>query len=396
MMQTLFLFDALNNKRKVLVMLGWHDVRTLLALARHARAAGWHLETRHFFNETLPHGWSGDGLIVSNPVRSDMRVFIRRQAPKQPTVLIEANNPGLRVSQVAEDNRAAGRLAAEHFLELGHKHFVWWSPHEGTVPVERWEGFRDTLERAGHTAERLEYQAADPANDWSRRRAWLVRRLRVLPRPIALFALDDQLAAEAVEMCLESKLRVPQDVAVVGVGNIELACETSPVPITSVDNAPDEVALAGARLLDRLMAGGRAPKQPILIPPRGLVVRHSSAALAVTHPGMLRAVAHVQEHLTEPLDIERLARASGVSRRTLYYLFASELRCTPLALLNRERMAQARRLLEKTDASVKEVVVACGFGTARTLHRQFRRLEGHSPLAWKKARRARRSLLDQP
>jgi len=141
-------------KRKVLVMLGWHDVRTLLAIARHARAANWHLDTRHFFTETLPHGWSGDGMIVSSPQRSDVRAFIRRQASKQPTVLIEGNNPGLRVPQVAEDNRAAGRLAAEHLLELGHKHFAWWSPYDGPVPAARWEGFRETLARAGFSAER--------------------------------------------------------------------------------------------------------------------------------------------------------------------------------------------------------------------------------------------------
>jgi LacI family transcriptional regulator len=381
-------------KRKVLVLLGWHDMRTLLALARHARAAGWHLETRHFFTETLPIGWEGDGMIVSNPARPDALRFIRRQASRQPTVLIERNNPGLRVPQVAEDNYAAGRLAAEHFLELGHKHFAWWSPYRGEVPEERWAGFQETLVKAGCAAQRLEYRAGSAENDWTRRRAWLVRQLRALPRPVALFALDDQLAAEAVEMCLEAKLRVPQDVAVVGVGNIELACETSHVPITSVDNAPEEVALAGARLLDRLMAGGRAPKQPMLIPPRGLAVRPSSDALALTHPAMLRAAGHVHEHLAESLDMGRLAAAAGVSRRTLFNLFASELRCTPAAFLRRERMARARRLLERPGTSIKEVASACGFGTPRTMNRVFLRIERRSPLAWKKARREKRSLLD--
>lgn len=377
---------ALKPKPKVLVMLGWHDTRTLRALAQYARQSGWHLDTRHFFNETLPHGWRGDGMIVSNPVRQDVFRFIRRQAPRQPTVLIEGNNPGLRVPQVAEDNRAAGRLAAEHFLELGHKHFAWWSPcHGEAVADARWAGFQEALANAGCTAERLEYRPTRPASDWSRRRAWLIRRLRSLPKPVALFALDDQLAAEAVEMCLESNLRVPQDVAVVGVGNIELACETSHVPITSVDNAPDEIALAGARLLDRLMAGGNAPKQPILIPPRALVVRASSNALALTHPGVIRAVQYVEAHLAESLDMNRLARAANVSRRTLYNLFTSELRCAPAALLRRLRLAKARKLLRQPDLSLKEVVDRCGFGTARTFHRIFHEAEGRTPHAWRKA-----------
>ena len=390
--------SRLKTKRSVLVILGWHDTRILLTLARYACNADWHLETRHFFDDVLPRGWRGDGMIVSYPERPDLRRFIRRQAPRQPTVLIERNNPGLRVPQVAEDNFAAGQLAAEHFLERGHKHFVlfntlWFHTREEKVSAERWTGFQETLAKAGCAAKRLEYHASRSGSDWVRRRAWLIRRLRLLPRPVALFAMDDQHAAEAVEMCLESNLRVPQDVAVVGVGNIELACNTSHVPISSVDTAPDEIALAGARLLESIMAGGPAPKERILIPPRGLVVRQSSDALALTHPAMVRAAGYLHEHLTKPLAVDRLAAATGLARRTLYRVFKSELRCTPAALLHRERVAKAREMLEKSDARIKEVVSACGFGTARTMNRLFLRLEGCSPRAWRISRRAQRALL---
>jgi LacI family transcriptional regulator len=195
-------------------------------------------------------------------------------------------------------------------------------------------------------------------------------------------------------MCLESKLRVPQDVAVVGVGNIELACETSHVPITSVDIAWDEVARAGAELLDKLMTGGAVPRQPILVPPRGLVVRRSSDALALAHPAVLRAADYVAKHLAEPLDIPRLATAAGLARRTLFRVFESELRCTPAEFLHRQRMARARRLLAESEASIKEVAATCGFGTQRTMNRLFLRMEGLSPRAWKTAHLNRRSLLD--
>jgi LacI family transcriptional regulator len=382
-------------KRKVLVVLGWHDVRTLMTLARYARNAGWHLETRHFFNESLPYGWEGHGMIITIPTRRDALRFVRHQAGRQPTVQLDMNDTGLRVAQVSDDNFTIGRLAAEHLLEMGHKHFAWWNAYEGRVPEERWRGFRESVSLAGYAAERLEYRARGTEKDWSRRRAWLLRRLRALPRPVALFALDDQLAAEAVEICLESALRVPQDVAVVGVGNIELACENSPVPISSVDNAPEETALAGARLLDRLMDGGRLPKEPIIIPPHGLIVRQSSNALAATHPGILRAAAYVHEHLTEPIDMQGLAAVAGVSRRTLFNLFRAEMHCTPAAFLHRERVAKACSLLEESDASVKEVVAACGFGTGQTIHRIFLRLKGLSPSAWRKAHRAKRSRLEE-
>lgn len=370
--------------RRVLVLLGWHDERVLRALVRHAREAGWQLETRHFFDETLPQGWSGDGMLVSNPARPNLLRFMIGQAPRQPTVLIDRNQPGIQVAaHVHEDNLEAGRMAAEHLLAKGHKHFVWWTSARGPVPGERFEGFREVLARADCDCMKLEYLPGGGSGEWQRRRVWLRRALAKLPRPMGLFAMDDQLAAEAVEICLASGLDVPRDVAVVGVGNIALASETSHVPITSVDLAVEEIALAGARCLDQLINGGPAPVAPLVIPPHGLVARRSSAALAVTHPVVLRAIEHLRGDLGRPFDAGELGAACGVSARTLYNLFRSELRCAPVEFLRREQLALAREMLANDQTSIKELVPACGFGTARTMNRLFRNQLGCSPKEWR-------------
>src|SRR6266436_5721803 len=70
-------------KRRVLVVLGWNDPRTIRVIGQYARTAGWHLETRHFFDEIVPMHWQGDGLIVSYPQRADLLAFVRRQIPRQ-------------------------------------------------------------------------------------------------------------------------------------------------------------------------------------------------------------------------------------------------------------------------------------------------------------------------
>jgi LacI family transcriptional regulator len=367
-------------------MLGWHDPRLLLALVARAREAGWHLETRHFFTETVPEGWRGDGMIVSNPQRRDVLAFIRRQTPRQPTVLVGGNNPGLRAPQVVEDNSAAGRMAAEHLIERGHKSFAWLNSFGGDIPENRWAGFHNTLSKAGCDVVRLEYRTSKAEGDWNRRRIWLVRRLAGLPHPIGLFTLDDQLASEAIEMCAESGIRVPEDVSVVGVGNIDLACETSLVPISSVDLAPEAVAEQATRLLDRLMRGGEPPKQAVIVPPRGLVVRRSSAMLAATHPTIIRAVEHIRRNLSNPLDMKTIALAAGISRRSLYTLFEAELGRTPAVYLRDERMARAKKLLGETDLPITEIATVCGFGTMRTLDRIFLADEGRSPFVWRKAK----------
>ncbi|MCX6876322.1 MAG: substrate-binding domain-containing protein [Verrucomicrobia bacterium] len=385
------LIVGVKAKRRVLVLLGWHDLRVLGTLVRHARAEGWQLETRHFFDETLPHGWHGDGMILSNPVRPSLLRFMFEQVPRQPTVLLDRDNAGMQVAaHVHEDNLAAGRLAAEHLLAMGHQHFAWWTCFPGPVPAERFAGFREALAREGCVCEPLEYQSGGKADEWLRRRQWLGERLAKLPHPLALFAMDDPLAAEAVEVCLEHGLDVPREVAVVGVGNIALASDTSPVPLTSVDIAAEDIALAGARLLDHLMDGGTAPDEPVIIAPRGMVLRLSSAALAVTHPLLLRVLERLRADLAKPFDIRGLAAANGVSARTLYHLFRSELRCTPVEFLQREQLAKAKGMLESGPAVIKELVQACGFGTARTMNRLFLRHEGCSPKLWRKQSRESR------
>lgn len=374
---------AMRRKRKVLILLGWNDPAILLALAQHARGAGWHLETRHFYTDTIPDGWRGDGLIISNPQRADLRDFILRQAELQPTVLLGGNNPGVDAPQVGEDNREAGRLVARHFLERGHKHFAWIDTDQNTVAAERRAGFHEVLAAAGRAPATIGY----PAGDWSSRRRRLRQALESLPRPLALLAMDDQLASEVIGVCVESRLRVPDDVAVAGVGNITLACETSHVPITSVDLASEATARAAASLLDELMDGGSPPVKPMVVPLKGLVVRRSSSALAATNATVLRAARHIEKHLAKPLDIDSLAQAAGVSRRTLYNIFARELSRTPVEYLRAERMNRARKLLAETDTPVGEIAFSCGFGTIRTLNRMFIQQEKTTPRGWRRAHR---------
>lgn len=365
-------------KRRVLVALGWNAPRVLLAIGQHARASGWHLETRQFFTETVPARWRGDGMIVSNAQRADLLAFIRRQAPRQPTVLIGGNQPGIRAAQVTEDNLAAGRLAALHFIERGHRHFAWITAYGGPVSTDRARGFMQTVGEAGFACGSLVYpygrkSLAD----------WLSTELRRLPRPTACYVLDDQLAADVIEAALGLGWRVPEDLAVMGTGNIEIACECSLVPISSVELDEEELGRSACALLDRLMSGRKPPKAAIVIPPRGVVVRRSSDWLALTAPTLRRAVDFIHAGLHRPFSLEEAATAAGVSRRTLYHLFRRELRCTPAEFVLQARLARARDLLADPARRIAETAGLCGFGSPRTLTRVFLRHEGKTPRAWR-------------
>jgi LacI family transcriptional regulator len=377
-------------KRRVLVALGWNDPRIVRVIGQYAREAGWHLETRQFFTETIPQRWRGEGLIVSNPQRADLLAFIRRQAPLQPTVLISGNNPGIRAPQVTEDNRAAGKLAARHFIEQGHKQFAWFTAYHAQVAADRRDGYSETLAAAGFGCRLLEYrpQRKTVAD-------WLAAQLRDLPRPLACYVLDDQLASETIEVCLSRGWRVPEDIAVMGTGNIEIACECSHAPITSVDLNEEEIGLQAARLLDRLMRGGKPPQKPVIITPRGVVVRQSTEHLALTDPVLQKAVNYITGHLHCPFSLEQVAAAAGVSRRTLYNVFRRDLQLTPAEFVVKTRLEQARQHLA-SGKKVADTAARCGFGSSRTLTRRFLHHEGVNARTWKQSRARSAHSLDAP
>jgi LacI family transcriptional regulator len=379
-------------KRRVLVTLGWNDPRTIRVIGQYARTAGWHLETRRFYDEFVPIHWYGDGMIVSYSQRSDLLDFMRRQAPRQPTVLIGRNQPGINSPQVMEDNLMAGRLAARHFMERGHTQFAWFTAYSGLVSSDRCEGFSSALAEAGFKCHRLEYlrerTLVRDLRDWRHRQSWLANKLRTLPRPMAFYVLDDQLASETIEVCLANGWRVPEDFAVMGTGNLEIACECSHVPISSIDLGEEEIALKAAQLLDRLMRGRKGPARPVVITPRGVVIRSSTEFLAVASPYLRRAVEFIGVNLRRQFSLEQVAESAGVSRRTLYNLFRRQLARSPAEFVLKARLDRARHLLaESPNETIANIASESGLGSSRTLTRLFHRYEGVNARAWKKAAR---------
>lgn len=356
-------------KPNILVLLGWNDPVVFAMIGRFAKEAGWHLELRPFFSEAIPIGWKGDGMIVSHGERKDVMRFIRKQAKHQPTVIFGGNNPGIIAPCVSTDDYAAGKLAAEHLLQQGHRHFAWYAPFAGEVSSQRYKGFADTLKVAGQECLALNI----PMQEWRQRKRLLAGHLRGLPRPLALFALDDQAATEIIELCLEEGWKVPQEIAVMGCGNIELACECSHVPITSIDQQEAEAAWQTAALLDRLLKGGRAPKKPIVIPPKGVIRRQSTDTLVISDPRLQLVVTYLQEHLASMFSLIQVAEHAGISLRLLHKLFLKELHTTPSKFLLRLRLERACQRLTNTSDPISDIASLCGLSPMRNMNRCFQR-----------------------
>jgi LacI family transcriptional regulator len=214
--------------------------------------------------------------------------------------------------------------------------------------------------------------------------------LVALPRPLAVFAITDDLAADIVSAAALVGLRVPEDVAVLGVQNDELICESLPVSLSSIDNNLEAVGYQAASLLHRhLVHGEPLPDNPVLIAPIGVVERRSTDIFAVRHPDVQMALRFIKQNFRKPIQTEAIVAATSLSQRALYTAFRQVLGLTIHDQVVRERIDLAKRLLLKTDASIESIAADVGFGETRTMYTHFKRDTGAGPKEWRNTNRGR-------
>ncbi|MGI5231649.1 LacI family DNA-binding transcriptional regulator [Actinoallomurus sp. CA-142502] len=208
---------------------------------------------------SLPVTGRLDGIIlVSRPL--DDAVATRLRDLRLPTVLVDVRHSGF--DSVHTDDEAGGRLAAGHLLSRGHARFAFLGEEQRSdryvsPSQRRLAGFRTALAEAGHTpVVRLARHEVGQALATAR------ELLAAEPRPTAVFAADDTLAAGVMRAAHELGLAVPADVAVVGFDDGELA---EALGLTTVRQPLEESGRAAMELLLRRIDGGTGAVREIML-----------------------------------------------------------------------------------------------------------------------------------
>ncbi len=215
-----------------------------------------------------------DGLILASaqpPGRSE--IFRRIRQRRVPFVLIDRRVRGLKANYVGVNDEETGRVATEHLIDRGCQRIA----HIRGPAVSTGEG------RLGG------YQAAIESRRLQMPAGYVVkggygvttgyeamrRLLAIEPRPDGVFCFNDPVAAGAVKAILEAGLRVPEDIAVVGAGNVHYS-DLLRVPLSTIDQGSSALGESAAELLLQVIESKRVhPSRSVFLPPR-LIVRESS------------------------------------------------------------------------------------------------------------------------
>jgi LacI family transcriptional regulator len=174
---------------------------------------------------------------------------------------------------VGADNYAIGRIATEHLIARGCRRIAHLRGPQVGIAVERLEGYRGALKNAGlrHDPNFIVNAGHGEATGYEGMR----KLLDLKPPPDGVFCYNDPVAIGAMKAIRDAGLRLPDDIAVVGAGNVHYGDALS-VPLTSVDQGTCRIGTLAAELLLARIASKRLmrPKM-VLIPPK-LVEREST------------------------------------------------------------------------------------------------------------------------
>ncbi len=182
-----------------------------------------------------------------------------------------------KISEICADSHSAGRVAAEHLLERGFARFGFCG-YQGRIWSDRRQtGFRRARCKPPGTPARVyEPPHRHQVLPWDREQASLTAWLLSLAKPVGIMACNDIRGRQVIEACLQAGLRVPDDVAVVGVDEDRLLCELANPPMSSVVLNLERAGYQAAELLDGLMAGRVQGPQRILVEAMWVIPRRST------------------------------------------------------------------------------------------------------------------------
>ena len=277
-------------------------------------------------------------------------------------------------TKLLNDDIATGRLAARHFLERGAYNSFGFvpTPERTAWSVRRERGFRLELATTSQTVLTPHGRTIEDF-------------LLSMAKPAAVFCATDVEAVNVLALCRKLRLDVPRQVAVLGVDDDEILCESCRPTLSSMRTDDFALGKRAARELDRMM---RSPSKPsprqILVAPKGVTLRDSTRIVSPTAHLIRNGLSFIKRNAASGITVADVVRHLGVSASLARTRFASVHGKSIRDVILDERLSIAKRLLRTTRQPIESVARRSGFESACRMSHFFSERLGMSPSAWRK------------
>jgi LacI family transcriptional regulator len=217
-----------------------------------------------------------DALVVASS-RPTVELFFRMEKQGTPYVLIDRSFRGLSANFVGVDDEAVGVLATQHLVDAGCSQIAHIRGPENSPGMQRLEGYKRVIIQEGLklSSDFIVGQRKVDIDSRAHGAEAVAKLLKLNPRPDGIFCYNDPLAMGAIDYVLDHGLRVPEDVAIIGCGNLHYDSSLR-VPLSSIDQHSRLIGEEAARLTLGILKSKRPPEPERVILQPELVVRAST------------------------------------------------------------------------------------------------------------------------
>lgn len=370
--------------RDVLLALEQYDHRIHQGIARYARDHGWRLDSSMTHSHQIDPDWSGDGVLCRGSELDELVALTQKHPMPVVSVGSAPPKPGLKGAVDIElDLNALFSMTIEDFIASGYTHIAL----AGNLTQTRTRQFgsvSDVFERIA-TQHGVDSTCLPHPPSPAAARTTYPAMLAHCATPVAILASDDLCAVDILNACNTAGLRVPDDVAILGLHNSPGIWDSTHPSLSSVDTNFESWGYEAAALLDTLLDGAAAPTPYPLHTPKQIVTRRSTNFIAVQNEIAANAMLFIRERANNGITVADVVAHSIVSRQHLDLLFKKHLGWSVSSELERVRVTRVQNLLISTNASVAEIAEQAGYANALNLHRSFKRRFGIAPGQFRKA-----------
>ena len=316
-----------------------------------------------------------DGFITSEIIPNEISNLLK--SSKTPLCVIGRPEGSLSVRKTAiayvrNDDVNVGCLGAKHLLSLGSFRSYGFATNDSPsyCARDRERGFVETLDRKGVCA-----SVARPPESANHdvEKAFLSDWLRKLPKPAAVMASCDLKATNLLEAAREARIRIPEQVSVLGVDNDVILCEMSSPQLSSIQ--PDHVREGemAAEILEALMRGKRPAQTETLNTAVSIVERESAKSISSGVYLAQKAMDFIRREYKCGIGVDDVVRHLKVSRRLADLRFREFAGQSILQAILTCRLLEARRLESLTSMPLSKIISACGFKNEQSARRLLKR-----------------------
>lgn len=288
------------------------------------------------------------------------------------------------IPNITADYEGTGAQAAKRFLSRGFQNFGFFGYGGVCWSDDRCKGFHDALVEAGFGDHFYKYDRQKIDKLWDYDLPAVEKWFNSIPKPIGIFACDDNQGAAVLQYCFTRGIKVPSEIAVIGVDNDEILCSLSIPELSSINVDIERGGYEAAAMAERMVKDPSYMGEDIVLKPINLVTRMSSNVFATKDTAILQALQFISANIDHKITVPDVLKVVPLSRRLLEQRFHKETGTTIYKYISALRMDRFAQLLLAGNDPISEIAARLEEPDTKSISRRFQMVKGCTPSEYRK------------